>query len=436
VIIFAPSNSGPLQRISEAGGVASPATTDSKAGSQRGPSFLPDGRHFLYEDTAFGHISLRVASLDSREGKTLGEADSSAVYADGHLLFLRQTTLMAQPFDLKRLALTGEAVPVAEQVQQITSPGTMGCFSVSATGLLVYKAGAAGGGLRLTWFDRNGTPAGTLAEAGDFGNIEFSPDRRSLAVRLVDQTGNSDIWIYNVARGLGTRFTFDPAVELEGIWSPDGRSIIFGSNRRGHFDLYRKSSNGVGAEELLYADNLTKQPSTWSPDGKFLLYSTSDPATGFDLWILPLTGDPKPVPFIRTPFNKQHGQFSPDGRWVAYQSNESGINEIYAVPFSCPDCKRLISVGGGSFPRWRRDGKEIFYLSGDQRLTAAEVALKGDTLEVQAVRTLFGPVNVAAGFYRYDISADGQRILMAVPPAEGSSEPVTLVQNWASGLKK
>ncbi len=439
VIVFAPMNTGtPLQRVSEAGGVASPATTidvSKGGGSQRSPWFLPDGRHFLYEQSFGGRLAIHVAALDSREDHAIVEADSNAIYSQGHLLFLRQNTLMAQSFDLKRLVLTGEAVPVAEQVQQIMSPA-IGCFSVSSTGLLAYQAGGAGGGLRLTWFDRSGKLAGTLGEAANFGNIEFSPDRRSLAARVVDQTGNADIWIYDVARGLRTRFTFDPAAELVVVWSPDGRSVVFNSNRKANFDLYRKSSNGVGVEELLYADNLAKTPTSWSPDGKLLLYHAADPTAGFDLLTLPLAGDPKPVPFVRTAFNEQNGHFSPDGRWVAYQSNDSGNNEIYAAPFPGPGGKRQISTGGGTFPRWRRDGKEIFYIGSDQRLTAAEVAIKGDTLEVQAVRPLFGPVYTAGASYVYDVSADGQRILMAVPPAQGSSEPVTLVQNWASGLKK
>jgi serine/threonine protein kinase len=436
VIVFAALNTGlPLQRVSAAGGV--PATTvDPKGGSARSPWFLPDGRHFLYEQSLGGRIVLRVASLDSADDRELGEASSNAVYSQGHLLFLRQNTLMAQPFDLKRLILTAEAVPVAEQVQSIVSPGTIGCFSVSATGLLVYQAGGAVGGLRLTWFDRSGKPAGTLGDAAVFGNIEFSPDRRSLAARVVDQTGNSDIWIYDVARGFGTRFTFDPAAESNPVWSPDGRSIIFSSSRKGQGDLYRKASNGAGAEELLYADSLVKRPTSWSRDGKFLLYYAADPKTGLDLLMLPLAGDPKPVPFAPAAFNEQNGQFSWDGRWVAYQSNESGNNEIYAAPFPGPGGKRQISKAGGSFPRWRRDGKEIFYIGGDQRLTAAEVAVKGDALEVGVVRSLFGPIYTSATFYLYDISADGQRILMAVPPAQGSSEPLTLVQNWVSGLKK
>jgi serine/threonine protein kinase len=438
VIVFAPATPGPLYRVSASGGAASPATAvrDEKGGNHRSPWFLPDGLHFLYEQAFGGRLALRVASLDSTEDKVLGEANSNAIYSQGHLLFLRQTTLMAQPFDLKRLALTGEAVPIAEQVQLINAPGNIGCFSVSATGLLAYQTGEAAGGLTLTWFDRSGKRAGVLGEAAYFGNIEFSPDRRSLAVRIIEQGGSADIWVYDVLRGIRTRFTFDPAAEFEAIWSPDGRTIIFSSNRKGYFDLYRKSSNGAGAEELLYADDHLKRPLSWSPDGKLLLLSAADPATGTHLWTLPLAGDPKPVPFLRTAFNEQNGQFSPDGRWVAYQSNESGRDEVYAAPFPGPGGKRQISSGGGSFPRWRKDGKEMFYVAADLRLTAADVSTKADTLEVGAARPLFGTVYTAGGFYTYDISADGQRILMAVPPAHGAGEPLTLVQNWAAELKK
>jgi len=408
--------------------------------SQRFPWFLPDGRHFLYEQTGtYGRTVLHVASLDSSEDKIVGEAGSNAIYSLQHLLFLRQNVLMAQPFDLKSLIVAGEAIPVVEQVQPVLAPGTVGCFSVSSAGLLAYQAGggeALGGGLRLTWFDRSGKPTGTLGQAANFQYIELSPDRRSLAARVIDPTGNVDIWIYDVARGLPTRFTFDPAVEGEPIWSPDGRSIIFSSMRKGHYDLYRRSSNGADVEQLLYADGIDKRPSSWSPDGKFLLYFAADPKTGLDLWTLPLTGDQKPVPFLRTAFNEMFGQFSPDGHWAAYQSAESGNNEIYAAPFPGPGGKRQISAGGGIYPRWRRDGKEIFYIGADQRLMAAEVSLKGDTLEVGAVRPLFGPIYTAIAGYLYDVSADGQRILAAVPSTQSTSEPLTLVQNWVEGLKK
>ena len=438
VIVFAPNNITPLLRVSAAGGTPSPVTTVTDAAvrtgnSHRFPWFLPDGRHFLFAQSGgSSHITLHVGSLDSREDQAIGEADSNAVYSEGHLLFLRQNTLMAQPFDVKRRATTGEAVPIAEDVQHTLSPGTVGCFSVSGTGLLAYQTGVAAGGFRLTWFDRGGKPGGTLGEPSNFGYIEFSPDRKSLLARVADNT--IDLWTYDVSRGLPTRFTFDPANKLGGVWSPDGGAIVFDSNRKGKSDLYRKSSNGAGAEEPLYADNSDKRPMSWSPDGKFVLYSVPGPNTGVDIWALPMTGEPKPFPFLRTAFNEFNGRFSPDGRWVVYQSIESQRNEIYVAPFPGPGGKRQISTAGGSFPRWRQDGKEIFYVDRDQRLMAAEVTAKGGALEVGAVRPLFGPIQTSTS-YLYDISADGQRILAAVASRQ-TSEPVTLVQNWTAALRK
>jgi len=449
IILFSPGFSGPLHRVSAAGGVSSPVTVLDLArgeNTHRWPWFLPDGRHFLYSaDTLGGSgATIRVASIDSQRGgsqasdsKVVVEALSNAVYAQGHLLFLREDTLVAQPFDLTRLITIGEAVPVAENVLS-TGQQRRGVFSISGSGLLVYLTGGRQSITRLAWFDRSGKKLATLGDAGGLNNyIHFSSDRKAVAVSIIDPaTGSSDIWLYDVVRGLRTRFTFDPSVKQEAVWSPDGNGIIFDSAA----DLYRKASSGAGAEELLYADKLGKSPKSWSPDGKFLLYTVNaGPKTGFDNWVLPLTGERKPFPFAQTAFNERNGQFSPDGRWIAYSSDESQRNEIYVALFSgsvgATVGKRQISTAGGAYPRWRRDGKELFYIAPDRRLMAAEVSVKGTTLEVGAVHPLFGPVNGAASF-QYDVSADGQRILAIVAPEQQGAEPLTLVQNWAAALKK
>jgi Tol biopolymer transport system component len=339
---------------------------------------------------------------------------------------------MAQPFDEKRLATTGEAAPVAEQVRNVISDGgTVGVFSVSREGLLAYQAGVRGS-QQLTWFDRTGKPVGTLGDAGEFWSVEFSPDRKSVAV---SRLGDKDIWIYDVARGLAMRLAISPAVDRDAIWSPDGRSIVYYSNAKGRWDLYRKAADETGNEELLYADEAPKIPSSWSPDGKFLLYWRSDPNTGNDIWALPLiAGAPsKPFPWLATPFNELEAKFSPNGRWVAYVSNASGRFEVYVAPFPGPGGKRQVSTSGGSWPRWRADGKEIFYeLNGT--LMAAEVAIKSGSIEVGAVHSLGIPV--VAPYYRYDVSADGERFLVATPREQNSSTPLTLVQNWTALLKK
>jgi Tol biopolymer transport system component len=440
VIVFAPSNTGPLRKVPAAGGAISDATKFAAGeNTHRWPWFLPDGRHFLFAAGLSGvnRKAIRVGSLGTLESAKLLEADSDAIYSAGYLLFLRGTTLMAQPFDARRLALSGEALPVVERVQngQIAS---LGAFSVSANGLLAYAGGAAD--FDLAWFDRKGTRAAALGDAAQFFRLNFSPDRRSLAVSITDQaSSNTDIWLYDVARNLRTRFTFDPAAEQQAVWSPDGRTLVFNSNRKGHFDLYRKPANGVGAEELLYADNLDKYPLSISPDGRFLLYhSTGGLKIGYDLWILPdplnAPGAARPYPFLHTPFNAQNAQFSPDGHWIAYQSDESGRFEIYAAPFPGPGGKRQISNSGGQYPRWRADGKELFYIAPDQRLMAAQIAIRGGEFETGEVHPLFGPL-LTGNSYQYDVSADGQRIL-AITPRQTASEPLTIVQNWPAGLKK
>jgi serine/threonine protein kinase len=449
VIVFAPDSTSALMRVAAAGGVAVPATKlDAARGenTHRFPWFLPDGRHFLFgagmnTGTRDHPVAIRIGSLDSLDSKVLLEADSNAIYAQGYLLFLRETTLMAQPFDAKRLALTGEAAPLAEQVQHMFATRSMlyGLFSASETGLLVYQTGLGSGNLLLTWMDPSGKRLATAGDPTNLGRVQLSPDQKSAAV-AVTEGNNTDIWIYDLAHNLRTRFTFDPAVEREAVWSPDGRSIAFSSNRKGHFDLYRKASDGTGVEELLYSDSLEKYPTSWSPDGKFLLYwACCDPKNGVHSWVLPLTAGAKPFALLETPINESNPQFSPDGRWVAYASTESGRNEIYVVPFGweggAAGGKRQVSTGGGVLARWRRDGKVLFYIAPSGTLMAAEVEVKGGSFEAGQVKTLFGPLRVQ-GYY-YDVAADGQRVLTVVPAEQSvNADSLTVVLNWTAALKK
>ena len=445
IIVFNPSNTTGLQRVAAAGGTASPATTldAAKDRSHRFPWFLPDGRHFLFEDEVqqgSRDIVLRVASLDSKEVRTLAPANSNAVYAQGYLLFLRDQALMAQPFDTQRLATTGGAAPIGERVQTVLAGGSVGVFSVSRDGLLAYQTGAGATTQLLTWFDRSGKRVGTLGDAGEFASVEFSPDRKNVAVTEVGPS--ADLWIYEVTRGLKTRFTFDPAPENFPAWSPDGKKITFGSAQKGHYDIFRKSADLTGTEELLYADGADKSPTSWSPDGKFLLFTHYGSNTPSNIWVLPLTpavAGAKPFPFVQTPFGANDGRFSPDGKWVAYSSTEFQRAEIYVAPFSGapsgPGGKRQISTAGGRYPRWRADGKELFYAALDGTLMAAEVASKGGGMEVGAVRSLGIPTFIGRQFM-YDVSADGQRFLVAAAPEQKSSAPLTLVYNWTTLLKK
>jgi serine/threonine protein kinase len=449
VIVFGVSAGG-LQKVSATGGDLTTLSRPDrpKENSHRWPWFLPDGKHFLFTAvfaSAENRFEIRIGSLDSPETRTLMEADSNAVYSLGHLLFLRGATLMAHPFELRTMKLTGEAVPVADQVR---SAPQLAAFSASAKQELVYASdgGVTAAGLELAWFDRGGKRIASLGNPAAISRVFLSPDQKSVTVSLVDPSShNSDIWIFDVepgAQGLRTHFSFDPAQELYAVWSPDDKSIVFNSDRRGHLDLYRKPADGSSMEELLYADSLEKYPTGWSQDGKFLLYNVleSPNTTAAGVWVLPdplgRPGSAKPYRFVG---DKQamFGQFSPDGKWVAYTSTASGNGfQIYATPFPGPGAPRQISTGGGRFPRWRRDGKELFYVAPSGELMAAEVAEKGSALDVGRVTPLF-PTSLRLGSgFPYDVSADGRRFLLIVPPEGSDSEPLKLVQNWTALLKK
>jgi Tol biopolymer transport system component len=448
VIVFAPSVGGPLNRVSTAGGASSPITVLDSARREithRWPWFLPDGKHFLYwAGTTATEGTVRVASIDAlgRDSHVIIPSQYNALYSQGYLLFVRNTTLMAQPFDTKRLATTADAVPVAEHLQ-ILGVLRRGIFAVSTNGILVY-GNSGTSSARLAWFDRSGKQIGTLGQPDFYSTaVRLSPDRKNVSISSIDpSTRNSDIWLFDIARDMKTRFTFDPAQEREAIWSSDGKSIVFNSNRKGHFDLYRKPSNGAGTDELLYTDDKEKYPTSFSPDAKWLLFMVYlDPASKNQLWLLPMEGAPaggrNPVPFVQSEFNVSWGEFSPDGQWIAYASDESQRNEVYVAPFPGPTgSKRQISTAGGDQPVWRNDGKEIFYIGADRRLIAAEVISKGDVLELGTVRPFFSLIGAYYPGHTYDVSADGQRFLMRTGVQPANPEPLTVVQNWTAELKK
>ena len=434
-IVFATSTFTPMLKVSSDGGDTSLAIETPGQGF---PWFLPDGEHFLFSAwVGEGRATLRVGSLGSTASDLIGEADSNAVYSQGRLLFLRGNSLMAQPFDLKSLRTSGEAMPVAEHVQRFLALLGVGAFSASSTGLLAYQTGADAAVQQLTWFDRTGKPLGTLGEPRAFWDVEFSPDRKTLIASAPDGVGNYDLWTYDVARDLPTRFTSNPGGEYFGVWSADGRSVIFNSARGGQTDLYRKAANGSGPEERIYADSTGKVPISWSHDGKYLLYFTGG-VERHQLFLLPLMPDRpgaplKSVRFLSTQSNETYAKFSPDDQWVAYQTDQSGRSEVYVAPFSRPEEKHQISTDGGKFPRWRRDGRAIFYQGADGQLRQAEIRIGGNTVEVTAVRPVFGKGGFLGG-YGDDVSLDEQRVL-AANPVGGTAEPITLVENWVAAPK-
>ncbi|MBF8296773.1 MAG: serine/threonine protein kinase [Bacteroidetes bacterium] len=445
-ILFCPSN-GPfsLSRVSAAGGVPVIITKlDSSRSetSHRWPCFLPDGEHFLFTTrTTTGGVgegdAIFVASLDTAfTPRVLIKSGSSVDYAYGHLLFAREQTLMAQPFDVKTFEITGDAFPISESVyfESFTSRTS---FSVSQNGILAYQTGTSSAGIKLLWYDKTGKQTGALNQSSVYHDLRLSPDGRRVAISQFDaKSRNTDIWLYEIGRSVWTKFTFDPALERWPIWSPDGSTIVFASNRKGRLDLFQRSSSGAGSEELLLESNLQKYPSDWSRDGRFIAYHTEDLKTKSDIWILPMKGERKPFLFLQTEFIEVRASFSPDGRWIAYQSDESGRFEVYIRPFPGPGGKWQVSTNGGTRPRWRRDGKELFYLELDAKIMAAEITLGSTTVDVGSARSLF-QIRPFGGGARdiYDVTSDGQRFLVASPGSEEISSPVTLVVNWTAEIR-
>ncbi len=455
VIIFAPETTAPLHQVPIAGGQPTPLTKldpARKETTHRWPYFLPDGRHFLFLAGSVSqaeNAGIYVGSLDAREPKRLLGATSTVAYAPprhgqaGYLLFVREGTLMAQAFDADALELRGDPFPVAQQVQFV--PGLLWSnFAVSNNGVLAYQSGAIESGVQLIWYDRAGKKTRSLPEGGFYNQPRLAPDGKRLAAMYIDPaTRNLDIWVYDLARGTRTRLTFDPAADNFPVWSPDGRLFIFASTRKGNYDLYQKDSSGAATEELLLESETRERPNSWSPDGRFLAFDRAVPnQSGDDLWVLSLVGERKPYPVLVTPFDDENPMFSPNGRWLAYQSNESGAFETYAIPFRLDDKgqplaqpagKWQISTGGGTSPVWRRDGKELYYLSEDNKVMVVEVTERGSSLELGVPQPLF-EVTPSPGARPFTAYPDGRLFVLAAQQEAAVTSPVTLVLNWTTGL--
>lgn len=441
VIIFSRGGSG-LHRVSAAGGEPIPVTTLDQSRfetSHQWPYFLPDGRHFLYfvRSRQPENGGTFVGSLDSKETKRLLSNTLSAAYAPpGFLLFLQNEKLMAQPFDVDKFQLTGEPLPVAEHVAYNLGLGR-GAFSVSENGVLAYRSGSSQVNQPL-WFDRGGKQIGAAGAAGLYLTLSLSPDESRVALDRVDiQTGTYDIWLVDLLRDIPSRFTTDPASDSNPLWSPDGSRIVFTSGREGQGNLYQKSASGSGNEEVLLKSGEAKVPDDWSSDGQFIVYETINSKTRHDLWMLPMSGDRQPFPFLQTEFNERQAQFSPDGKWIAYTSDESGAPEVYVQTFPASGGKWRVSTGGGSQPSWRRDGKELFYVAADRKLMAVDIKL-GATFEARILKTLFATrVLTLTGFRNhYAVTADGQRFLINTTIEEIGTSPISVVVNWTAELKR
>ncbi|MGH9955584.1 MAG: protein kinase domain-containing protein [Pyrinomonadaceae bacterium] len=441
VILFATGLSSVLYRVPATGGEPTPVTTLDQSRSEtlhRWPYFLPDGQRFLYfVRSREAESEIFMGSLDGKETKRLLPGAVAAVYAaPGFVLFLRDGILMAQRFDAGELQLTGEPFPIAERVAFNVGLGR-GAFSVSDSGVLAYAAGSSEINQPL-WFDRAGKQLGSVGTAGLYFSVWLSPDENRAAVNRVDtQTGTNDVWLFDLQRGVPSRFTTDPASDSNPTWSPDGGEIVFNSNREGINNLYRKIASGGGTEELLFKSDEEKWPDDWSLDGRFIVYQSFNQKTKWDLWVLPMTGDRQPTKFLQTEFNEQQAQFSPDGKWLAYVSDESGAQEVYVRTFPDSGGKWRVSTGGGNQPAWRRDGSELFYIAADRQLMSVDFRL-GAAFEASVPKGLFVTRVIALADFRnqYEPTADGQRFLINSTLESAEAAPISVVVNWMADLKK
>jgi serine/threonine protein kinase len=448
VIIFTTSGRGPLLRISAGGGQPVAVTTLAKGQSTHlAPYFLPDGQHFLYaaQGPSVDSDGLYVASLNSGESKRLFASESNAIYAaPGYLLFIQNGVLMRRPFDLSKLEVTGDAAPVADGVA--LDFGIIAA-SVSDNGILVYRSGVGSNESRqLVSVDRTGKVIDQVGPPGRYIGLDWSPEGKRLAVHRHDANGG-DIWLFELMRGTMSRFTFDPTQDNSmPVWSPAGDRIAFSAQRDGKWGIYQKAASGTEKEELLYESPGTeKAPMTWSPDGKYLVFEVTEAKTAWDLWVLPMMGERKAYPMMQTPFNETWAEISPNGKWIAYDSDETGRYEVYIRPFPSGEGKWQVSANGGWYPRWNKEGKELFYAdaAANGKLLSVGVNAVGAMPEFEVPKPLFdsGYVNISHGVHhKYAVSPDGQRFI--IPRAESkvsgeSKQPtITVVLNWNAGNKK
>jgi Tol biopolymer transport system component len=446
-IIFSRDVASGLYRVPAAGGTPVQLTTVDSTRNEIEhiwPYFLPDGRHFLFlaRNAQSENSAIYVGTLDSKETTRLLQAHSSMAYAPpGYVLFVRESTLMAQGFDADTLELKGEAFPLAEQTVRNPTIGRA-MFSVSDNGVLVFRAGGINSN-QLIWFDRSGKQLGVLTPPGYYSAPSFSPDEKKVAISRRDrQTGAAaDIWLIDLERGTQIRLTTDPDSDTYPSWSPNGDRVTFVATRNGATSIYQKPSNGVSPEEPLVSSAELKYNPHWSPDGQYIIYSQLNPKTNVDLYLLSLSGDRKSTSLLQTNFIEAQARFSPNGRWIAYISNETGQFEVYVESFPATGAKLPISIGGGSQPQWRADGRELYYYAADRKLVAVEVNGDGPTLKVGEVRPLF-EIRVNAvdqsfpGNGYYTVTHDGKRFLVSSLPDNPDRQQINVIVNWMADFKK
>jgi Tol biopolymer transport system component len=444
VILFTAQANSPISRVSASGGTATPVTTfapDHGIFTQYWPQFLPDGRHFLYyqRSAKAEHQGTYVTELGSSQSTRVLETGARAVYASGHLLFVRDGILFAQAFDDRALRTSGEPVRVADGVGYWAAAFAYTAVTASSSGVLAHGPSVVFT-TSLRWHDRAGAPLGSPVAARAFGSPRLSPDQTSVMVAITDTTtAQPDLWLLALARGTTSRVTSDPSSDWFPVWSQDGSRIFFGSGRMGSTTIFQKA--GVSPEEVfaesVLVGSVATYPNDVSQDGRFLLYQQST-SRGYDLGVVPLSGDRKPAPFVASASNEVQGRFSPNHRWIAYASDESGKFEVYVRPFPAESTRStVISIAGGMQPEWRRDGKELFYISADGKLTAVPVVTGEASFTAGTPRALFDvavPEPTAPYPTDYAVTADGQRFLVNTVIDQPTRPALTVILNWTAGL--
>lgn len=440
VILF--NNHNNIYSVPDTGGAPTLVATPDAAHGEffQLPQFLPDGRHFIVQ-VRFGTPGadyIATGSLDSKTVERLTSATTNALYAPpGYLLYIDQSTLMARPFNAKAMHFTGAAVPVAENVGMYAS-AFYGYFSVSPAGMLAYETVQAVSTNQMTWFNRTGQKLGAVGQPDVYSTPALSPDGSKLAV-AVGAPSKRNIWIYDLKRGAGSRLTFDSADDLNPVWSSDGSRVFFSSNREGQYDIYQEAADGLGGTQKVFqSKGETKYINDLTADGRYAIYDDRGQHGQSELWGLPLFGDRKPFAFVQGSFSASGPQFSPDGHYVAYVSTETGRPEVYVQAFPQQTGKWQISASGGADPMWRRDGKELYFVSPDEKLMAVDVTTTGASFTAGIPKELFQAQAIPLWYWRniYVPSADGQRFLMITPASEAKAAPITVVVNWAATMKK
>jgi Tol biopolymer transport system component len=438
-IIFSPTAGGALEQVPDVGGAVRPLTQVEKGenGGHRWPEFLPGGKAVIFVSGSAGvNGQIAVQDIKSSERKYLVQGAVQPRYApSGHLVYAETGTLMASPFDADRLALTGAAVPVVENVWQSPTTGAAQ-YSISMAGSLVYVTGGIQAAQRrLVFVSRTGKEQELPAAMHNYDRPKLSPDGAGIAVNIAEQ--ENQIWIYDLTRDTLTRLTFEGSANMGPLWTPDGKRIAYFSNKEGPYRIFWQLADGSGGMEKLSGNDYVRFPLSWSGDGQLLAFGEINPTTGYDIWVLNMR-DRKEQPFLRTQYYEGNAQFSPDGRWIAYVSDESGRYEVYIQPYPGPGAKWQISTDGGMEPRWSSNGRELVYRN-VHKVMAVDVTAQ-PTFSAGKPRMLFEEqyVQPSIATRTLDVSADGQRFLMLKPVGQEQATPsqINVVLNWTEELKR